>query len=148
MAALLKFPYLKYDYPTVSIYRPEVNLQVVGSKRMKTVRALCDTGADYTLLPESVGDYLNIAMDDRKRYHIQGVTGHTIRTMTGTVTFDLSDDENSIRWKTEVHFIPFRKSGDEFAVLGHVGGLEFFTATFDGKAHELTLKPNTRLPKT
>lgn len=146
------FPYLSYESsaPRKSsslIYRPEVTLRVVGPAKIKTVLALCDTGADHTILPLSMAEFLEIKMDEESRYHIQSLTGHKVRVVTGTVALELHDEHYWVRWTTEVGFIPFKHSHDEITVLGHIGCLDFFTATFDGKKHELTLKPNSRLPK-
>lgn len=46
-----------------------------------------------------------------------------------------------------VQFADFKSTDDECAVLGYHGALQYFLATFDGEANELTLIANQNLPK-
>ena len=49
------------------------------------------------------------------------------------MTMKLETGGETIQWKTSVYFYEFPDHDDETAILGHIGFLEFFTATFDGK---------------
>lgn len=148
----MKFPYKVHRIPIggkrfLEIYRPEIAIKVVGSITNQPMWALVDTGADFTVLPRRVADVIGIQLDANASRKISGVTGHSVPIEMGRVTLSITDGRESYEWHVEVGFVALSLSMDEGAILGHEGFLDFFTATFDGKKHELALKPNSQLPK-
>ena len=67
----------------------------------------------------------------------------TLGDLFGDVHLQLSDGKDSCDWRTRVLF---HEAEDETVVLGHVGFLTFFTATFHGESGTLELVPNATLP--
>lgn len=73
-----------------------------------------------------------------------GLGGATVEVTFGDVWIAIDDASSRVSFRTE---IGFHTADDEsLAILGHAGFLEYFTATFDGAAVELTLRPNANLP--
>jgi hypothetical protein len=75
-----------------------------------------------------------------------GVGGNVLPLIPGDVEFELINGEECYRWRVRVGFARFETAEDECAILGHVGALEHFTATFDGEEHRGTLVPNASFP--
>ena len=75
-----------------------------------------------------------------------GVGGDLLELIPGDVEFELLSGQESYRWQVRVGFARFENPEDECAILGHVGGLEMFTANFDGENHCGTLFPNAAFP--
>lgn len=151
----MNFRYRRYQVPDggesgkfLTIYRPVIAVTVLGPRGKVVERALVDTGADFSILPLSIAPLLGITLDPGRNRVGESATGHNLAVSIGKVTFEIVQQEERYRWATEVGFASLGSSfHDEDAILGHGGFLDFFTATFDGKKHELSLKPNSRLPK-
>jgi hypothetical protein len=127
------------------VARPQILIRVIGLNRKRRVPALVDTGADYTILPRSLGDLLRVPMTPGNGPPPVGFGGHELPTMFGDVQLELTLDGQVHCWLTRTQFYEYASPDHETVVLGHVGFLEFFTATFDCEKFELTLTPNRNL---
>ena len=83
---------------------------------------------------------------DRPKARPPTFGGYQVQLQVGEATFEIRDESETIRWHDTVCFFDFPDSDDETFLLGHSGFLDYFTATFDGKAGHLTLVPNEDLP--
>lgn len=148
----MNFVYTKYEIqpsstnPSGIIHRPEVMLRVIGQIGEAHLMALVDTGADECVLPLSVGEAVGALLSPDETILASGVGGHLLELIPGDVEFELVSGEDSYRWQVRVGFARFENPEDECAILGHVGALELFTATFDGENHRGALVPNTDFP--
>jgi hypothetical protein len=65
----MRFRYASYEVdpsPTVPsgvLYRPEVTIDVIGSRRIETIQALVDTGSDETVFPASLARAIGVQLD-------------------------------------------------------------------------------------
>ncbi len=149
----MKFRYRQYHVepsptcPDGILYRPMVPIRVIGLTGDASFRALLDSGSDETLLPRSIGDAIGAEIDEQETSRIAGIAGQTVETVLGTVEIELSLGTMTHRWSEQVRFVAFEHPEDEIAILGHAGFLNYFTATLDGRKHEVTLKANRTLPK-
>jgi aspartyl protease len=149
----MKFDYTTYDVdpsstnPSGVVRRPEVLLRVNSGASARLVLALVDTGADESVLPSTLANSIGVTTDDANTIQAAGVGGQLIDLLPGAVELEITDGSESYKWRTVVGFARFENPDDECAILGHVGALEYFTATFDGEAHQLSLAPNGTLPK-
>ena len=125
--------------------RPEVPITISGPARAATYVGLVDTGADNTVLPSSVAEYLQIPIGEDEAVGI-GIGGHSIRLRSGRATLRIDAGHESLAWMAEVYFCDFEDPEDEVIVFGHAGFLDYFTAIFDGRRGVLTLNANESLP--
>ena len=143
----MNFEYTTYEVdssptnPSGLVRRPEVLLRVSGGTSATSLLALVDTGADECVLPLSLAERIGVAIDDSNPLQAAGVGGHLIDLFPGSVELEVTNGSDSYKWRSVVGFARFEDPDDECAILGHVGALEFFVATFDGEAHQLTLLP-------
>jgi hypothetical protein len=150
----MNFGYTKYEVapsptnPSGIVYRPEILVRVIGSTSEALLMALIDTGADECVLPESLAEVIGVTLDQMHTVRATGVGGHPIDLVPGDVEFELSDDTQRCRWSIRVGFARFEHPEDECAILGNVGALEYFTATFDAVGQCGSLAVNSRFPGT
>jgi hypothetical protein len=148
----MKFPYSAYavdhsaTVPDGVVYRPEIVVRVVGVRGSVTLQALADTGSDETVFPASLAMALGIQLDHNRATTASGVGGHTVRLVPGRVTLELAQGAERYRWSSTVAFLESDELNDEVSLLGFLGFLEFFTATFDSESYEINLTANSRLP--
>lgn len=60
----------------------------------------------------------------------------------GTVDLEIELNSRPFRWHAKVAFYPDRNE----ALLGHLGFLQFFAATFNGPERHVTLRPKGPFP--
>ena len=128
------------------IFRPEVRIKVHGPKGSADFLALVDTGADNTILPESIARNLGIALIAYKGPAATAFGGQEITLSYADVELELVHADETLRWLTRVFFV----AGDtekETLILGHQGFLDYFTAMFIGEECVLDLKANAFLPR-
>lgn len=121
--------------------RPEIVVSVAGPLGSASSVGLVDTGADFTIFPKRIADYLGIPLSESKLTSAAAFGGQQLSLHEGEVTLVLSDSEERIEWRTAVCFFDFPSSEGEAIILGHSSFLDYFIATFDGEASELELKP-------
>ena len=77
----------------------------------------------------------------------RGFGSHTVSgsvdVLIGSLDIELRSKRAKARWSAQVGFVP---RADNIALLGHVGFLDHFSATFDGLRKRVTLKPNGTFP--
>jgi hypothetical protein len=148
----MRFRYASYEVdpsPTVPsgvLYRPEVTIDVIGSRRIETIQALVDTGSDETVFPASLAKAIGVQLDHAAAGQASAVGGHAVQLVPGGVTLQIAEGGRTYRWQTTVGFLEVEQPEDEVALLGYAGFLEFFRATFDSQIHELELTANDRFP--
>ncbi|MHB1038529.1 MAG: pepsin/retropepsin-like aspartic protease family protein [Pirellulales bacterium] len=130
----------------VVIFRPEIHLTVHGRRGSSDFLALVDSGADNTILPESIARSLDIPLHPAKGPAAKAFGGQEIALSYADVELELVHDEARLRWLARVYFLA-GGADDETLVLGHQGFLDYFTATFIGEEFALDLEPNDYLPK-
>ncbi|MGD0653297.1 MAG: aspartyl protease family protein [Thermoguttaceae bacterium] len=128
------------------IFRPEVQIKVHGSKGSGDFLALVDTGADNTILPESIAHDLGITLIAGKGPAATAFGGQEITLSYADVKLELVHPDETLRWLARVYFA----AGDadkETLILGHQGFLDYFTAIFMGEDCALDLQANAYLPR-
>ena len=145
----MRFSYRRYrvrhsesDPPTI-VYRPVIPIDIHSNGVSIRRSALIDTGADYTLLPTAVADYLGLPLDGRHSIVMSGIGDEAISASLAEVEFELGHGQQTRRWRTAVYV-----AQQNHLLLGNEGFLEFFIATFDWANKTIDLVPNSRLPKT
>jgi hypothetical protein len=131
------------------ILRPEIPVTVRGAGGVGTYSGLVDTGSDNTIFPLSIAEDLGVKVTAASGPMASTFGGQRIQLYQGEVELELKTDEPAevIRWPATVFFHDFEAVADETVVLGHADFLNYFTATFDGLAGELTLIANEDLPR-
>jgi hypothetical protein len=119
------------------VHRPVISIRVIGPNGDDVLMGLADTGADDTLLPDFLIGALGVAIVPGDQASIVGIDGGTTVVRYGTVDLELP----GYRWSARVGF-----HARFNAILGHVGFLDHFTATFNARRRHLTLTPNGSAP--
>jgi hypothetical protein len=130
------------------VFRPQIRVWIEGPARIAQVVGLVDTGADVTLLPRRLGDLLAVTLDEGSTSPVAGLAGVGIDVSTGMVRWHLGEDRTGPSWSSRVGFVSYADPNDEAIILGHAGFLEYFVATFDGRARHLDLTPADPFPGT
>lgn len=141
------FPYRERSHkkypsdPSIVTYQPIVPIEVFGPTGSIQYDAIADTGSEITVFPNlgAGKDYLTSIKDSLRA--IDGTSREVTRGKN--IWLSLVLDGEMYKWPCDVWFSPNPNSKP---TLGHKGFLEYFTATFDGKKKELTLKPNKDFP--
>jgi predicted aspartyl protease len=145
----MKFSYREYisQFPGTSdfrlILRPVITVRIAGPKSEARWDALVDTGADETLLPLSLAELLGVELDREATSLAAGISGDKLTIHYGDVKLQIAVGNKEITWRSTVGFVEFGSSDEEVIVLGHLGCLDFFTATFNGELAELEMLPNS-----
>jgi hypothetical protein len=127
----------------VVIFRPEVRIRVHGPIGSGDFLALVDTGADNTILPQSIAQSLGIPLVHGRGPEARAFGGQEIALSYADVELELVHPAKSLQWPARVFFLA---EGEETLILGHQGFLDYFTATFIGEECALDLQPNSYLP--
>jgi hypothetical protein len=149
----MRFRYASYEVdpsrtvPSGVLYRPEVTIEVIGPQRRETIQALVDTGSDETVFPVSLAHAIGVQLDPMLAGRASAVGGHVVQLIPGEVTLQITQNQQTFRWRAVVGFLDVQQPEDEVALLGYAGALEFFRATFDSERHELELTPNNEFPR-
>jgi hypothetical protein len=139
----MKFAYRRFlvelfdGEPVTEIYRPIVPILVNGPRDSVLVHALLDTGADFTLFPLTVASLIGVEPDRSRPGTVGGIEGGSLVTYPCQVELELNDRTQSHRWLATVRFA----DGNNI-LLGHLGCLEFLTATLDHSSRAISLEPN------
>jgi len=129
----------------VVIFRPEVRIKVHGSKGSGDFLALVDTGADNTILPESIARDLGISLIAGKGPAATAFGGQEIALSYADIEMELVHPNATLRWLARVYFVE-GSADKETLILGHQGFLDYFTAIFKGEECALDLEANSYLP--
>ena len=129
----------------VAVFRPEVSIRVHGPNGSDVFDALVDTGADNTILPESVARNLGIPLLRGTGPAARAFGGQEIALFYADVELELVQADEKLRWLARVYFLA--GGTREETVLGHQGFLDYFTATFRGDECALDLEPNSHMPR-
>lgn len=123
------------------VYRPIVPVLVKGPHDSLLLRPLLDCGADFTLFPMAVARAIGVVLDTDRAGTVGGIEGGSLVTYPGEVELELRDGNSTFRWRTTVRFA----EGNNM-LLGHLGCLEFFTATLAHFRRTISLEPNAIFP--
>lgn len=139
----MRFGYQSYPVKGVGgshvvvVFRPMVQVLIAGPAGEVVVFGLVDTGADETLVPDRFMPSLGVVATPGEHATIRAVGGGSVPVTFGTVNFTLSTRRARHQWAARVAFHP-----GPTVILGHTGFLDHFTATFNGRRRDLTLRPN------
>lgn len=142
----LRFPYGQYEVePTPSqpeqtiVYRPVIPIRITGNNGTAVFYGLLDTGADETLLPSKIADLVGIKVDESQASTVMSASGE-MKVAYGKVMIEVGHGKQRYGWRATVGIVqqPWQE-----ALLGHIGFLRYFDATFMGAKREIKLKRNT-----
>lgn len=147
---------MRFDYTTILsiasdtgepivIFRPEIRFRIHGPNGAGDFLALVDTGADNTILPESIAQDLGIPLTPSIGPSATAFGGQSIALSHADVDIELVHPNARLRWAARVSFVS-DEANEETLILGHQGFLEYFTAEFVGDECVLDLQPNSYLP--
>jgi hypothetical protein len=148
---------MKFDYTgvissspdtgdAVVLFRPEVRIRLRGPHGSGDFLALVDTGADNTILPESVARVLGIPLVPGTGPAARAFGGQEIALSYADVELELVHSDGRLRWLARVYFLA-GSADEETLILGREGFLDYFTATFIGEECVVDLVPNSYLPR-
>ena len=132
---------LCHGEPYTKVWRPTVQINLHGPLGSVKLNALVDPGADQTMLPRQFPDALGIAVDEQRPGSVRGVSGSPLIVYPGEAEIEIVHQRQSFRWRAAIRFGP-----GNHVLLGQLGCLEFFTATFDHYRRFFELEPNELYP--
>jgi hypothetical protein len=106
----MRFPYSLNIVPSIEtgdeivLLRPEIPLRMHGPAGIADVVALVDTGADTSIVPLSIADDLGIATTPGAGPGAIAFGGQSIRLSFAEVVLELSQDQQTIRWRARMYF--------------------------------------------
>ena len=122
------------------IPRPLLALRITGPSGSRLRDGLLDTGADETILDESVAPLIGVDLRQALTREVHLVGRGRIHCHYAPVQLRITDGvAETYEWDAVVGFAPFPVLR---GLLGFAGFLQFFDAAFRGAAEELTLQPN------
>jgi hypothetical protein len=138
------------DGEPLMLFRPEIVVMVHRPAGVRTVRALVDTGSDYTIFPLEVATRMGIPTLPAEGPPIKAFGGQAIGVRYADVPVQIDSTEETLLWTARVFFTDDSddSSSDRTAVVGHMGFLEFLTATFRGDTNTLDIDANEDLPRS
>ena len=145
----MRFPYQEYlSTPSPAdrsevVHQPVVPIRVIGLHRSAQLVGLLDTGAVETILPEFLMSEVGVASRPDDLGVILGFDGTPSLVQYGTIVLEVDIKDRPLRWHAKVAF----HSGRKEALLGHLGFLQFFAATFNGPERHVTLRPKGTFPR-
>lgn len=117
------------------VLRPYINIAIKFQNQKPRLLALLDTGADWCLFPSSVGQYLQIQIEQGKKMEFRGVSGFGLAYFHG-VTLEIGGWEHNC-------LVGFSADLDKMnvpAVLGQYGFFDHYEVNFDFKKELIEVK--------
>lgn len=142
----MKFAYSKYTVvPSPAapertvLFRPVIPVRFLGPSASRNVYALLDTGADESYITESMAEKLGVTPLSAGSSIIQSASGE-MSVVYGRITVEIADEDDHFSFPITVGIV-----GEDWseAILGHVGFLEHFDATFSYAEKLVTLTPRS-----
>ena len=108
------------------LYRPVIPVRMSGPQASLTIWALLDTGADESYITESLAKKLGVAPLSNELGTIHSASG-AMSVWYGELTVEVGDETDRHSFPVTVGVV-----GEEWSesILGHLGFLEHFDATF------------------
>lgn len=141
----VKFPYGQYEVePTVAqpdvtvVHRPVIPVRLIGTSAAAVFYGLLDTGADESLIPREIADFIGIEEISDQISTVLSASGE-MPVHYGVMTIECGTEQEQYRWRAAVGIVnqPWKE-----ALLGHAGFLDYFDATFFGGERQVQLMRN------
>jgi hypothetical protein len=139
----VKFPYRRYAIepspgaPTISVIsRPIIPVRFSGPAGSLNCYALLDTGADESYITQSIAKKLGVLPLSKVTSTVQSASGQ-ISIVYGEVLVEVADGDERFSRRIAVGITSETWSE---AILGHIGFLEYFDATFSYVDQTVTLR--------
>ena len=149
----MRFPYQEYEIfaspidGTVTLYRPEIPLHLIGESDELFVFGLLDTGADGVVIGREIARQLGVSIDESVRWKLHGFGSHTVEAVLGHLDIEIMDTKESVAWRMPVAVVAFDDEHEEVVLLGQTGFLQYFDVCFLGSDYSVELFPNASFPK-
>jgi hypothetical protein len=149
----LRFPYLQVarGRPIVSLAgkvhrpRPVIGVTILGPAGAIPYDGLLDTGSDDVLFPEDVAALIGIDLTNAPQGTASAFGHGNIPVRYAEAILRIADNQERREWRAWVSFAPVVR---RYALLGHAGFLQYFTAAFHGDREEVELTVNGQYPGT
>ncbi|MBI5400080.1 aspartyl protease family protein [Candidatus Saganbacteria bacterium] len=124
----------KIDVPGVGIkWIPTANVRLISNNARYLCEMLVDTGADISLVPRSLGEFLRLNLDKEKIREIRGIGETAIPYVVKTIEFQIAKTIFSARIGIAlIEEIPF--------ILGRLDVFSVFNIEFKQKNQEIIFR--------
>lgn len=142
----MRFPYQNYPVPGIGrpnaiVRRPKVWIRAIGPIGDFSFYGLVDTGADDILLPDRFGQAMGVVIQPNMHAPVGGIIGAGMVARFGMIDLELRRGGTVYRWSALAGFHP-----GNAAILGTLGMLEHFRASFNHSLGHFHLIPTGNLP--
>lgn len=135
----VEFEYIPSDGKLTTIYLPWLPVTLSSTKKFPVGHALVDTGADITLLPMEMREWIGVDLDEGAAIQIGSAGGGGFTAVPSAKKVQYSIEKpgfRALRWKGTVFFAPRQP----VVLLGHYQCLDQLDLTFKGKARTLVVQ--------
>jgi hypothetical protein len=135
----VEFEYIPSDGKLTTIYLPSLPVTFSCDKEFPVGHALVDTGADITLLPMEMREWIGVDLNDGAAIQIGSAGGGGFMAIPSAKKVQYSIEKpgfRALRWKGTVFFAPRQP----LVLLGHYQCLDQLNLTFKGKERTLAVE--------
>jgi hypothetical protein len=151
VSLLFPYHYQRSNQPLVTLRgrfvrpRPIIPVTIIGPARTLLRVGLLDTGADETIFPDYVAQFIGLDLTNAPSGSSTGVATGAVQVRYAEVRLRIAKANELREWRAWVGFAaaPLRRP-----LLGFAGFLQYFEASFRGDREEVELKVNALYPGT
>ena len=135
----MEFEYIPSDGKLTTIYLPSLPVTLSGEKAFPVGHALVDTGADITILPMEMREWIGVDLDEGAAIQIGSAGGGGFLAVPSAKKVKYSIEKpgfRALRWKGTVFFAPRQP----VVLLGHYQCLDQLDLIFKGKERTLVVE--------
>jgi predicted aspartyl protease len=130
----IHYPLSETFTPDGLLLTPHLALQVSTKYGWRPFRFLLDTGADYTVVPESLAELIGIDLTRCRKEHVFGNEDRPVPARVGSITIHLGSEVIALR----CHFL----NGESAPyLLGRMDLLTRFNIFFHNDRQRITFNP-------
>jgi hypothetical protein len=135
----VEFEYIPSDGKLTTAYLPWLPVTFSGERTFPVGHALVDTGADITLLPMEMRQWIGVELDEGAAIQIGSAGGGGFMAVPSATKVQYAIEKpgfRTLQWKGTVFFAPRQP----VVLLGHYQCLDQLNLTFKGKKRKLNVE--------
>ena len=129
-----EFPFPTAQTPFGPVPEPTINLPLKLVDGYVGVRFFIDTGADVSVLPESVAPYCRVDLEAARAITVTGIEGEGVRVRLGEIVVRIGGQDVNL----PCAFSPVENTP---ALLGRAGLFDRFSVLFDARGDRIAFEP-------
>lgn len=129
----IEFPLREIKTEFGPLLDPTIELQVKTTVGYRRFRFFLDTGADFSMMPNSAAELLGLNLDEAQEREVTGIEGSKVSVRLGSITLKMGVMEATIPCLfSSIESMPF--------LLGRMGIFDRFNIVFDNQRKRVILE--------